>query len=301
MKVARYLVAIIVCVLLICSCASPLKKRLVSGEIPKYTGPLTSISIPVQLEYKPAKYRTDSSSVVSVSVTTDKGSVNEKHESFEQEASTSFVTHITKLGDMLTYIASAKEVTENYQTLKSDIPFVEVKLLIDKYGNVKESEISAPFFEQPHIKAKIEGDKFEKMMEVIKKVVKHIPPLPQDPVVTGSTLFKPKVLELLSDVIPSMPLSDLIKEEPKNIVKGWGWFNGRKVMVSTIDYDYEFKKQDVKLHISMNGYSLWDLDNFMAVQAETFMDIEASLNSFHIVLKKIEVQNCVHTRPGEDF
>lgn len=291
MKVARYLVAIIVCVLLICSCASPLKKRLVSGEIPKYTGPLTSISIPVQLENKPAKYRTDSSSVVSVSVTTDKGSANEKHESFEQEASTSFVTHITKLGDMLTYIASAKEVTENYQTLKSDIPFVEVKLLIDKYGNVKESEISAPFFEQPHIKAKIEGDKFEKMMEAIKKVVKHIPPLPQDPVVTGSTLFKPKVLELLSDVIPSMPLSDLIKEEPKNIVKGWGWFNGRKVMVSTIDYDYEFKKQDVKLHISMNGYSLWDLDNFMAVQAETFMDIEASLNSFHIVLKRIEVQN----------
>ena len=166
-----------------------------------------------------------------------------------------------------------------------------MKLLFDKYGNVKESEISAPFFEQPHIKAKIEGDKFEKMMEAIKKVAKHIPPLPQEPVITGSTLFEHKVLELLSDVIPSMTLSDLIKEEPKNIVKGWGWFNGRKVMVSTIDYVYESKKEDGKLCISMNGYSLWDLDNFMPVRAETFMDIEASFKSFHIVLKKIEEQN----------
>jgi len=291
MKVTRYLVAVIVFVLLICSCASPLKKRLTTGEIPKYTGSLTPISIPVQLEYKPAKYRTNSSSFVSASITADEGSSNEKPESLEQESSTVFVTHLTKIGDLLTLIATFKEVTENYQTVKSDIPLFEVKLLIDRYGNLKESEISAPFFEQPHIKAKIEADKLEKTKEMMKKMFKYAPSLPQDPVVTGSILFKPKISELLSDLIPHMPLRDLIKEEPKSIVKGWGYFNGRKVMVSTMDYVYEFAKKDGNLRISMKGYSLWDFDNFMPVRSETFMNVEASSKSLHFVLKMIEEQS----------
>lgn len=290
MKVTRYFVGIIVCVLLICSCASPLKKRLVTGEIPKYTGPLTPISIPVQLEYKPAKYKMVSSSVYSASVTADEGSANEKHESIEQESSMSAVMHITKIGDLLTSILTVKEVTENYQTVKSDIPFFEVKLLIDRYGNIKESEISAPFFEQPHIKAKIEADKIEKTKEMMKKMLKHAPSLPQEPVVTGSILFETNISELLSDLIPYVPLRGLIKERPKSIVKGWGYFNGRKVMVSTIDYVYEHKEKDGKLLISMNGYTLWDLDNSMLVRVETLTNVEASLKSFHIVLKTIEEQ-----------
>lgn len=300
MKVTRYIVAIIVCVLLICSCASPLKKRLVTGEIPKYTGPLTPISIPVQLEYKPAKYKMVGSSVYSASVTADEGSANENHASIEQESSWSLVMHITKIGDLLTSIATVKEVTENYQTFKSDIPFFEVKLLIDRYGNIKESEISAPFFEQPHIKAKIETDELEKTKEMMKKICKNLPTLPQDPVVTGSTLFEPKnISELLSDLIPHVPhvplrdliLRALIKEGPKSIMKGWGYFNGRKVMVSTIDYVYEHKEKHGKLRISMNGYSLRDLENFMAVRTEIVTNVEASFKSFNIVLKGIEEQN----------
>jgi hypothetical protein len=55
LDIKRFFFIIIIFPLLLTSCASPLKQKLISEKEPKFEGLVSPITIPIQFEYKPAR------------------------------------------------------------------------------------------------------------------------------------------------------------------------------------------------------------------------------------------------------
>ena len=271
MKQKRTLLVLLIGMCFLSSCASPLKKQLLSNEVPTFGGPITPISIPIQPEYKPSKIKIDSKIALVFDITTYTGSSPKKNYASEEEWSESWTSHATKLGDMLTWDLKMVEYTENFRTTRPNIPLAEIKILTDKRGSIKEHEILLPFFEQPQIRSKMGDKEIENLKKEMKNALDFSPALSQTPVVTGSILYTTNVFEAFKAKTGIDLLSN--KEKPNSIVKGWGYFEGRKVIISSMDYVFEISEKDQKFKTLMKGYSLWDADTYMPVKGEVLINI----------------------------
>jgi len=279
MKGKRYILALLICMFSLASCASPLKKSLVNEEIPQFNGSVTPITIPIQLEYKPVKSKINISMAFDYNLILNTGSGKKSHLLSESETSMKLISDIKKLGDMLIWNMKVIEYTENNNAHKPHIPIAEFTLLTDKYGDIKESEISLPFFEQPQVRSKIGEKEFENMKKEIKESLQLSSTLPNTPVITGDYFIKTRAFEsLLTDSFFNLSGKE-IPEEPASIVKGWAYYDDRKVLVSSIDHtsstDAFFNKYIVddrmKLQMQVKGYNLSDAETLMLCRGEIFV------------------------------
>lgn len=114
--------------------------------------------------------------------------------------------------------------------------------------------------------------KLENMKKEWKEELKFSPTLPNTPVITGNNFIKARLFEALLESPIFEPFGKIIPPvEPVSIVKGWGYFEGIKVLVSAIDYVYEkLIEGDTALRIIINGYTLTNSENFMPVRSDLF-------------------------------
>lgn len=108
MKGKKYILALLICMFFLASCASPLKKSLVNEEIPQFVGSITPITIPIQPEYQPVNMKLDTSLAIDLNFTLNAGSDKKIYSIYETEISMNVITNVKKLGDMLTWNTKCK-------------------------------------------------------------------------------------------------------------------------------------------------------------------------------------------------
>ncbi|MCE5319270.1 MAG: hypothetical protein LLG04_18140 [Parachlamydia sp.] len=300
MKLKVHIIALLAIVVFIASCVTPLEKSLHNEELPQFHAPITPITIPIQPEYKPVQNVVlNTSLVMDINITFYNGSEKKTRSIYETDISMKSVYNVRKLGEMLTWNVNVIEYSENYDSLRPSVPLADCTILTDKYGNVKESEILLPFFEQPQVRLKMGEAKYEEIKKEMKEAVMFSSTFPNTPVITGSNFTNTNILKYFENSPVFEPLVRIIPEEPKNILKGWAYFNGSKVLVHTTDFVFEKSDENNSvMQIIINGYGLTNPDTFMLVNGESF--IKAGFYGFskkmieqlfEALQKKDELQN----------
>jgi hypothetical protein len=281
----KYILAMLIAnLVLLVSCVSPSMKSLINEEIPKFSGVITPVTILIQPEYKPLRGKVIATSVVNANLIL-KGSEVKKYSILESEITMTSIADIKKIGDMLTWNLKTYEITENNQSRKVNIPYFDVTLLTDKYGEVKEFECLAPYFEQPSIRSKMGETKLEEIKSEMKKSFQFSRPLTRTPIITGSVIFELPLKSALHEIIQESPLlsqyEDVLLKVPETIgskVQGWAYFEGRKVLVVITDFAYNetSKKGDVKFNALLSGYTLLDPEKFVPIYMNSLFKVTFS-------------------------
>ena len=115
----RWILLFLVLLLSSCTTSSPLKKKLLNGEIPRYEGIVTPISIPIKPEYKPAEVITQN-----VTVTLQDGKAI--------EASTEMHCNVSEIGPLLIWNMKVLNMKQAGRYYSPGLPIVEARVLTDK-------------------------------------------------------------------------------------------------------------------------------------------------------------------------
>ena len=106
----------------IISCASPLKKRLQSNEPIRFEGYITPVTIPLQIQYKPANAKFKITSVAVVQFGKEKEN---------EEQSCSGYYQVSHLGGKTLWDIKITKFRTGNQTLSHKLPLAEMRLLVE--------------------------------------------------------------------------------------------------------------------------------------------------------------------------
>ena len=260
MKKPFFLFGIISLALLTISCASPMEKKLFSEVNPKFDGIVTPIDIPIQLEYKPASgnFKVD----IIVGVIFKSLIFGNKKNSFEMDASGNF--HISQLDDSLIWNVKITRMKTENKIFTPTLPIVDARLFTNKSGIIEESEISLPAIDKIDM-TESEG---KKLYDDLKDIIKDFNQgLPQTPVQSGDVLTQLMESNEIEEIVKKMREQDYsltLKEREFTdinlILKGWSYYQNRKVFVGAINDSLMLKARNPELtiHLKIIGYSLFD-------------------------------------------
>lgn len=159
-------------------------------------------------------------------------------------------------------------MTIDNQSFTSNIPIIEARRLTDQRGIIKELECSFPRLEQEGVKdiPKPGSKEYENFMRDLKRIQ---PGFTSDTVITGDVILSIN----LSDVIPGLKemygLRKIKDDQVKYIVKGWSYFNDRKVLVTEVDLNTNIQPDSHNSYsIFYKGYALFDANTFHLIKEE---------------------------------
>jgi hypothetical protein len=144
--------------LLLTSCASPLKQKLLSEKEPKFEGLVSPITIPIQPEYKPASGKWELESITLIGKKTTEIGMNSNF-------------NISALGDLFVWNITVVKIKIGTKTIAPNLPIMDARMLIDKFGVPSEFEMSLPAFKNSELSDKIRQDlraEFKKTIEQLK-------------------------------------------------------------------------------------------------------------------------------------
>ena len=222
---------IIICILVfsISACTPfrhPLEKRLENGDIPQFNGYISPISVPIQPMYSPVTSDFNYSQAMKISGNEGSKTFNET-EYIEMTGR----TKIAKLGDLLTWDLYVNKIIIGGETLSfPNHNWIEIRMLTDKFGEVREVEITSPALIAANMKKK-EMDEFIASISESMNLFTGV--FPKNPVRSGDYIFKADksfILKQLSKIGVNH-----IDNEFKYIIKGWGYLNNNKVIVASIN------------------------------------------------------------------
>lgn len=254
-------------VILLTACQAlepPLKKRLLYGGAPIFEGYITPISVPIQPMYKPVSIKTELSQAT-YTKTIKNSSIEETFESVEYFGE----TKISSLGDMLLWDGKITKIIINGKTTAPDIPLMEMRMLSDSYGKFKEVEMSSPALS----KANVDQEAIDNYLDAFKKMMKKsYPHLPDKPVRSGDYFQKIDTsffADVYNAMFPDDPIPKIDGDALGSIIKGWGYYNEKKVVVASMDERFHIGfPPGPTFQIKMNGYTLIDPETFQAIYAE---------------------------------
>ena len=245
--------------------------------VPKYNEYITPISVPFQPEYTSVSTRFKMSVTMDLSII-DKSLAKNKTENIEMVGS----AKISKLADFLTWEVNVKKLVTNGKTISPNKSLVAARIFTDKFGKVHDLELSSPALLGSNVDQK-EIDNFIKSMRQSMKSFGAV--LSEKPVITGDPITKIDKT-ILSKMIEEIGSNSPIDNDIECIVKGWGMFNKKRVIVASVDDEINIEiKKNENLQIRLNGYSLFDPDSFQVVDSGLLivMNTQSSKeNSFSI-------------------
>lgn len=276
------------------------KAMFLEGSIPRFEGRITPITIPVQPQYKQAdgtytaltmKDHSEEDFVNHVAAselsmetmakemgiskkelkrvlsraTRKPANVDAGNKYSEIQFSGNY--KISALGDLLVADWNLTQLKVDGKNISPKLPLMNCRFLMSKYGETKEKEFSYPALDEIKI-SKSEVEKFDALMRKDMNQVNY-------------TLSKTSVRT--GDIIAPIPIENLLQQCTGNncvlknttgtmgyVVKGWGYYKGKKVMVSSLDYqtDLELAGLTNDIQSQMYGYVLFDSDTFQIVKSE---------------------------------
>jgi len=153
-----------------------------------------------------------------------------------EEWSSEYTSAISEMGDLLIWEMATDELG--------------FRLLTDRHGRIKEIEATTGFKEADEI-----------LQKIIKNTVFSIP----DKVRTGD--------KYISVTFPGLPvIGELGDKHFYSILKGWSYYNGKKVLVTELNQKIKLREATLIL----NGYSLIDPETFQQIKGEGICDVEDS-------------------------
>jgi hypothetical protein len=239
-----------------------MKRKLVTGEIPKFEGPITPISTPVQLEHKPAKYNFTIKQVV------QEGEQRIKKRSLRGSST------VSRLGDSLVWELRVSTITVNHRRVATKVPFVESRILTNKYGEFNEQDLSFPALEKID-SAPAEGTRdFKDIFNLIKNAFLGFP---TEPVRSGDIVIIPRAIALKS-IQHALP--QLRKwsggEDIKIILRGRSYFKGKRVFVADAEGSFVLTAahDETEMRVKYSMYTILDEETCMTLERKSLISIE---------------------------
>jgi hypothetical protein len=243
-----------------------MKRKLVTGEIPKFEGPITSISTPVQLEHKPAKYNFTLTQAVKEG---DKRII---------ERSLRGSSTLSPLGDLLVWEVKVSTIKVGRSRVTPDVPIVASRILTNKYGEFNEQDLSFPALEKID-SAPAEGTRdFNEMFNLIKYVFLGFPlGFPTEPVRSGDIIIIPraKALKRMQNALPQLRRWSG-GEDIEVILKGRSYLNGKRVFVAGADETFVLTAphDETEMRVKYSMYTILDEETYRTLKREALISIE---------------------------
>jgi len=270
----------LIVLILVSSCASPLKKELLSNKTPQFWGDVTPITEPVQPTYKPTSMKIELLSINHVKSSLGEwrqfkkknriiredmlalGYTNEQvisllrslyHDSVPRNKFIENINEINLVGDtlvaeageLLTSEVNIKKIDINSKNISLDQPVLNCSVLMDKYGNMKFFDLSLPALAEADVRAKISEKEYEEIVEILKYAVTIIKVFPSKTVRSGDVLVRTNIRDLIKFLVREVPDSEWLykikkQENLEYIVEGYTKFKGKKVLLASIKYIEKF-------------------------------------------------------------
>jgi len=235
---------------------SSLKKRLLIGWVPQFNEYISPMTVPVQPMYRPCVFKFKSEMAANFYVTE-----NSSTEKVNQYIKMEGKCKIQKLGDMLTWDLIVNKVVTNNETIAPNHALVQARMLTDMFGKIQEIEATSPA-----LSSNIEQEKIDKFVKSMKQSIKKISAgLPENPVRSGDSIIKINKSSLLA-MEPEFQNDIKMDGEIAYIIKGWSFFNGKKVIVASMYHVITTDIDGVEIQMIMNGYNLYDPKTFQVVE-----------------------------------
>ena len=267
------------------SCASPLKRDLLSKSPPRYQGDVTPIEVGIQPMYRPASMKVKLSSVYLVRsslggweefkkknrvIKDDMLALGYSHDQadtlirslfHDEKLKTEFeettyeiifsgVSELVETGDLLSCDTKISRVAIGTVDIALDQPILDVSILMDRYGSIKFFDLALPALAEPEVQTEISGDEYEKILETINYVVTVNKTFPMTSVRTGDVLVRSDPKDLIDILVRKVPESAWLYQTEGNIsleyiVEGWVYLEGKRVILATINYANKLHKPEI--------------------------------------------------------
>ena len=262
MRSNGFIIILSILMALVSSCASSMKSKLVTGEIPKFEGPVTPISTPVQLEHKPAKYNFIAKQVV------QEGEERIKERSLQGSST------VSQLGDLLVWEIKVSTIKVGRRRVAPTVPIVESRILMNKYGEFKEQELSFPAMEKAG-STPAEGTRdFNDMFNLIKNAFLGFP---TEPVRSGDIVIIPRAMALkrIQDALPQLRRWSG-GEDMKVILRGRSYFRGKRVFVADAEGSFVLTAphDQTEMRVKYSYYTILDEKTCMILERKSLISIE---------------------------
>ncbi len=268
---------ILINLLVIVSCTSSYPKQpLKEGDLPRYEGYITPITIPISLSYKPCSYKTH----VIFEDYSDQTFINKKC-----VTNTNSWTTVERLGESLVWeINLMKLASKELNYSDSHTPLIHMRLLTDHLGHVKEHEVSSPALEKHNFPKEAIGTFIETVQPLVSSIIL---PLSDKTIISGDALGiyyidKENLRFFISNEI-NLALEDSAIEDIYEIielefedcgllVEGYTYFSNNKCILATVDCDCNVLIYDKPFSGSRyKGYYLIDPETFLIIKSEVMI------------------------------
>jgi hypothetical protein len=233
-------------------------------SLPRFTGVIMPITVPVKARYSQISLTANADSDTQI-VVTDTGG---KKTTERTKTTTYSKMVVTANGDKLQWSSTAHKMAVNGQVYESSIPIVEIRAVSDRVGKFDEVEIHFPALVKEGAKdiPTPGSPEYERHLRALRRVW---PGLSVEPVTTGSSLVSiplSDMMELSDEVVSGIDPGDQVKLK----VKGWSYYNDRKVLVTEVDFSKSnlMGRGGVGVSIGMDGYLLFDALTFAIVRSD---------------------------------
>ena len=279
----------IILLFLLSSCASPLKKDLLSADGVQFQGDVTPIQEPIQPMYRPAFMKIKLSSLHRVKSTLrnwedfkkrnkiikdDMLALGYSREQVDTLLRSLFhglaskdqfeeISHEIKLigesvmaetGDLFTCDIEIRKIQIGSKEIALDRPLLDLNILMDRYGSIEFFDLSLPALAEADVRAEMTEEEYERIVEITRHVTTVIKPLPMTPVSTGDVLFTSDPKDLIDILVKEVPESNWLYEikgaiSLDHIVEGWTYLRDKKVILTAIHYADRFYTSQVDDHV----------------------------------------------------
>jgi len=258
MKKKMSFLVFMILLVFISSCASPIKKQLLSAKDPEFEGRITQISIPFQPKIKPASMRFSN--------------YNISHELRGPTDEIYFFGdyRVSKLGKQLVWDYKITKIRIGSKLIAPKLPIADIRILTDGFNNAQEMEVSLPAFDR----TKMPQKQYDETVELMKKGSKSLMVISETTVRTGDVIFRKNLKEGFKGIGNLTDEFEGFEVEAKThinyILKGYSYFEGKRILVAMVNYynliEHHTKKDTIYLNIK--GFVLVDPETFHIVKTE---------------------------------
>ena len=284
----------LIVLMLVSSCASPLKRELLSNRTPQFLGDVTPLTEPVQPTYRPSSMEIELLSIKYVRssleewrqfkkknrvIREDMFALGYTHEQVitllrslypDSVPRKKFVeninainlvgdTRVAAAGELLTWDAKIKKIEINSKNIPLDQPVLNCNVLMDKYGNIKSFDLSLPALADADVRAKTSEREYEDLVEAIKYVVEITKMFFSTKVLSGDVLVRIDIRDLIKYLVKRVPESEWLykvkrQESLEYIVEGYTKFKGQKVLLTSTRYIKKFDHHETDDRVQIEIY-----------------------------------------------
>ena len=229
-------------------------------KFPVYEGTIIPIEVPFQPEFRPHRTVMEFEMDLEMKAGRDKA---------EMEMEVKTEQAVRRSGDKLEWTSDIREMKLEGKRFKSSTPLMTARWITGAGGSIEGFEMAFPGFQEKGGSSGFTSpQKGSPEYESALKQFGANSKLPEGPVTSGSVLFTQELGDLLEEGLPGIDPAAL-QREVKTMVKGWGYYRDRKVLVAAQVFDAPAAAAGAdRLSITLSGYSLFDVDTFAKLKSE---------------------------------